>query len=84
MISKDLLTILCCPKTKQSVSPADADLVEKINQKIQRGGLKTQGGKEINETIEDGLVRADKQCLYPIRKNIPIMLVGEAIPLLNI
>ncbi len=33
------------------------------------------------EKIDGGLVREDGKCLYPIRGNIPIMLIDEAIPL---
>jgi len=33
------------------------------------------------ERIDAGLVRADGKFLYPIRHDIPIMLVDEAIPL---
>ena len=81
MISNDLLAILCCPETKQDVSLADAALIAKINQRIERGELKTRGGKKITQKIEGGLVRSDKQYLYPIRQDIPVMLVDDAIPL---
>ncbi len=33
------------------------------------------------EKIDGGLIRADKKFLYPIRHEIPIMLIDEAIPL---
>ena len=35
----------------------------------------------VKEKIDEGLVRADGKYLYPIRHNIPVMLVDEAIPL---
>ncbi|MFH0984748.1 MAG: Trm112 family protein [Candidatus Omnitrophota bacterium] len=84
MLSSDLISILCCPETKQELAVADASLVEKINQKIARGELKNRGGAAITQKIEGGLVRADKKYLYAIRQDIPLMLIDEAIPIAGI
>jgi uncharacterized protein YbaR (Trm112 family) len=35
----------------------------------------------VTEEVKEGLVRADGKVLYPVRDDIPIMLVDEAIPL---
>jgi uncharacterized protein YbaR (Trm112 family) len=43
--------------------------------------LKNRAGQPIKEKIDDGLVRTDGKYLYPVRRNIPVMLVDEAIPL---
>jgi uncharacterized protein len=80
-ISKDLLAILCCPETKQSVVTADPALVKKLNEAVARGALLNKGQKPVVEQVEDGLVRADLKILYPIRENIPVMLIEEGIPL---
>lgn len=80
-IDKDLLAILCCPETKQPVSLADLSLVKKLNEAIGRGGLKNRGKKPVLEQLDGGLVRADQKILYPIRENIPVMLIEEGIPL---
>ena len=84
MISNELLSILCCPETKQDLAVASASLIEKINQKIGKHELKTRGGEAVTQKIEGGLIRADKQYLYAIRGDIPIMLIDEAIPLAGI
>lgn len=76
-----LLNILVCPETKASLSLAASSLTEKINEKINKGSLKNREGNLVKEPIDSGLVRADNQYLYPIRKDIPIMLIGDAIPL---
>jgi uncharacterized protein YbaR (Trm112 family) len=80
MLSEELLSILCCPETKQDLTIADVSLIGKINQKIERRELKTRGGETIAQKIEGGLVRADKRYLYPVRGDIPVMLIDEAIP----
>lgn len=80
-ISKDLLAILCCPETKLPVMMAEADLVVKLNDAIARGVLMNKGKKPVVEQVQGGLVRADLKILYPIRENIPVMLIEEGIPL---
>jgi len=44
-------------------------------------GLCRRGGQPVKEKLDAGLVRADGRFLYPIRSDIPVMLVDEAIPL---
>jgi uncharacterized protein YbaR (Trm112 family) len=80
-IDKDLLAILCCPETKQPVSMADPALIKKLNEAAARGGLKNKGKKPVSEQLDGGLIRADQKILYPIRENIPVMLIEEGIPL---
>jgi len=81
MISGKCLSTLCCPETKQGLSAADASLVKKINEKIMRHEISTRGGDGIARKIDGGLVRADRQYLYPVRGGISILLIDEAIPL---
>lgn len=81
MINQELLEILCCPETKEDVTLASEDLVQKFNQAIQDKGLKNRGGELVKEKIDGGLLRKDGKYLYPIREDIPIMLIDEALPL---
>ena len=37
--------------------------------------------KPVTEKLDGGLVRSDNQILYPIREDIPVMLIDEGIPL---
>ncbi len=80
MIDKELLDILCCPETKQDLTLVSEDTIAKINQQIAGGGLKNRGGETVKDPIEAGLLRTDRKYLYPIREDIPIMLIDEAIP----
>ncbi len=81
MTHPDLLKILCCPETHQELRPAEPSLIEKLNQQIAAGALKNRAGQPVTEKLDDGLVRADGKFLYPVRQDIPVMLVDEAIPL---
>jgi uncharacterized protein YbaR (Trm112 family) len=81
MIDAELLKILCCPETYQTLEPAEPSLIEMLNKQIGAGQLRNRRGERVSERIDGGLVRSDGRFLYPIRQNIPIMLIDEAIPL---
>ena len=79
MIAESLLSILCCPETKQDIRLIEPTLVEHLNQRIEQGTLKTKGGQTVTEKIDGGLLRKDETVVYPIRDQIPIMLIEEGI-----
>jgi len=81
MIDSQLLEILCCPETKQDVALAPAELVASLNARVEAGTLTNKAGAPVREKLDGGLVRADGAVLYPIREDIPVMLVEEAIAL---
>jgi uncharacterized protein YbaR (Trm112 family) len=81
MVDPHLLEILCCPETKQDVALAPADLIGELNKKALAGTLRNRTGNPVRETMDAGLLRADGKVLYPIREDIPVMLIDEAIPL---
>ena len=79
MIDRELLDILVCPETKEPVRLAEAELVERVNRSVSGGSLRNRGGESVSQPIDGGLVRQDGKLLYPIREDIPIMLIDEAI-----
>ena len=79
MIAQDLLAILCCPETKQDIRLLEPNIVEQLNHRIIKGELKTKGGQSVTEKIDGGLLRNDGAVVYPIRDQIPIMLIEEGI-----
>lgn len=81
MVHPDLLDILVCPETHARLQPAESDLLDRINAAIAAGTLLSQGGQKIRSPLEGGLVREDGLLLYPVRDEIPVMLLDEAIPL---
>jgi len=81
MVDPELLEILVCPETYQPVRPAEGELLDRLNQAIRSGGVTNRGGDEVAEPVEEGLVREDDKILYPVRDDIPIMLIDEAIEL---
>ena len=80
MVDQKLVDILACPETKEPLELAQVDLIHKLNQKIQNGELVNRASQKITEKIECGLVRkSDRKVLYPVRQDIPVMLIDEAI-----
>ncbi len=81
MVPPSLLELLRCPETYQTLRLAEAPLLERLNTQVQAGTLKNRGGQPVTQRLEAGLVRADGLWLYPIRQDIPVMLLEEAIAL---
>jgi uncharacterized protein YbaR (Trm112 family) len=81
VISEELIEILACPEDKTPVHRADPELLEELNQQIRAGALQTREGELVLDLLEEGLIRADDQVLYPVREGIPIMLMSESISL---
>jgi uncharacterized protein YbaR (Trm112 family) len=81
MITTELLDLLCCPENHQPLAVAAPALVESLNARIVAGELRNRAGHPVTDKIEGGLVREDRKYLYPVRDNIPVLLVDEAIPL---
>ena len=81
MIDDGLVSILACPEDKTPVRPATAVEIRAVNQRIEAGSLKNRGGQIVAVGLREGLVRRDGRYLYPIREDIPVLLVDEAIPL---
>ena len=80
-ISQDLLDILVCPETRQTLQLADDALLESLNAKVRDGALRNRGGEPVGREIQAGLVREDRAVLYPIEDDIPVMLIEESIEL---
>ena len=80
-INQELLDILVCPDSRQSLSLAGAEELAGINQRIAKRELVNRAGAVVTQEIEGALIREDRQYFYPIRDDIPVMLIDQAIAL---
>mgnify|MGYP000299211786 CR=1 FL=1 len=78
-LSADLLEILGCPEDRTAVKAADEALVDALNAAIAAGKVKNRGGHQVTEAVHGALVRADGKVVYPVRDDIPVMIVDEGI-----
>jgi uncharacterized protein YbaR (Trm112 family) len=79
LIDPELLAILACPETHQPLAIADAKLLAAGNARITAGECDNVGGTKVEAALEGGLVREDGTIVYPIRDEIPVLLVDEGI-----
>ncbi|MDE0939815.1 MAG: hypothetical protein OSA43_07655 [Pirellulales bacterium] len=81
VLNPELLKLLICPETGQSLILADEDLLSALNLEIEQGKVCNLAGIKLNQPLKEGLIREDRQILYPILDGIPALLNDEAIKL---
>ena len=81
MIDLEFLNILCCQETKQSLHCADKTLVNQVNCRIGEKQLRNRFGDIIDKRIDEGLIREDGLVLYPIRSDIPVLIIEASVDL---
>jgi uncharacterized protein len=65
-VDNELLEILCCPLTRQSLRIAEeAELA--------------RASARVSSAISEGLIREDGKMLYPVSDGIPLLLPEEGI-----
>lgn len=78
-MNPELLSILRCPETRQTLAVAEAAVVARLNVLAAAGQLRNAAGQAVTAKLDGGLVRADGKALYPVRQNVPVLLVDEAL-----
>ena len=76
-----LLELLVCPETKGNLALASSELVRQLNTAIEKGTLLNRAGERVTQKLEAALVRQDQAVVYPVRDDIPELLLDEQIAL---
>jgi len=83
MLSETLLDQLCCPEDHSGLSRAEPALLAILNGRIEARQARNRAGRTIERTMDEGLVRKNRDVLYPVVDGIPRLLVDEGIPLVQ-
>lgn len=81
MVANELIDILRCPESGQTLCLAEASQIDALNVKIRGGELRSRDGRTLEAELDAGLIREDGKVLYPILDDIPILLMEESVPL---
>ena len=78
-IDRKLLEILRCPITKQQVFPLSDVQLATINAEIASGHVLQVDGSAVTKAIKEGLITENRNRVYRVEQDIPIMLEDESI-----
>lgn len=81
MLDPELLALLVCPETHQDLTEAGPEEVARLNDAIAQGKMRTAKGVGVAQPVDGALIRADRLIAYPVRDDIPVMLVAEGLSL---
>jgi uncharacterized protein len=84
MLNPELLALLVCPETHQDLALAGPEEIARLNEAIRQGRLRNVAGGTVADPVEGALVRADRVVAYPVRDDIPVMLVDEGLVLATV
>jgi uncharacterized protein YbaR (Trm112 family) len=79
MIEAKLVAVLRCPETGQKLQIAEKSLIQRVNAAIRDGRVRDHQDQKVETAFDGGLVTIDQKRLFPIRDQIPSMILGESI-----
>ncbi|NDC37056.1 MAG: hypothetical protein EBZ48_03280 [Proteobacteria bacterium] len=79
VLDRTLLDILVCPETKEPLALLSDRALQLLNAMIREGRIKNRAGSIVQECLDAGLLRTDRKFVYPVRRDIPVMLIDEAL-----
>ena len=84
MVDKELLSILACPQSQQPLNHASQEVLDRLNTAISKGTLTNSKGSVVTEPLLEALITKDGSILYPVREDIPVMLIDESISIADV
>jgi uncharacterized protein YbaR (Trm112 family) len=79
MLTEEVLELLQCPLTGKKLSLASDQMILRVNEAIANGNARDRIEQKVSQKIDGGLVTDEGVWLYPIREEIPTLVVEEAI-----
>ena len=84
MVDKELLSILACPQSHQPLKHASQEVLDRLNAAISKGSLTNNKGSAVTEPLLEALITKDGSILYPVREDIPVMLIDQSISIVDV
>ncbi len=84
MVDEELLSILACPQSQQPLMRANQETLDRLNVAISTGNLTNKKGSTVTEALLEALITEDGSTLYPVREEIPVVLIEESISITEI
>jgi len=82
-VDQSFLSLLRCPRTGGEIRLAGAEELAAYNEALGEGKLSNAAGKKLEQAMEGALVSECGRWLYPVHEGIPVLLVEEAVPLVD-
>ncbi len=79
-MNQKLLELLRCPVSGQSLRLLSDEELGEVNTRISDGLLSYGDKTPVTETIESGIITADKARIYKVESDIPVMVQNQSIP----
>lgn len=80
-LDPEFLKLLVAPGTRQRLLELPARDLAALNDRIQKGGVRNQGGATVARALTAALQPEGVRIAFPVEEGIPILLTSEAIPL---
>jgi uncharacterized protein YbaR (Trm112 family) len=74
-----LLSVLCCPVTRQAVRALTEEELAGWNTLVQNGKVVDGNGDPCTELLKAALITEDGTRVYPVVNGTPVMLAEEAL-----
>ena len=81
MIDEQLLALIRCPISGQTLAIAPAEMVAGLNKKIDEGQLRDASDQLVQGHLDQGLINESGDRMYPVRGGIPSLVSDAAIGL---
>ncbi len=79
MIDEKLLTLIQCPVSGQTLRLSPLQTINELNEKIAQGLVRDASDELVESKLDQGLITADGERLYPVRGGIPTLIADSAI-----
>lgn len=71
--------LLACPQTHQPLDVAPQHVVDALNADIARLSVRDLNGTLVREPLDSGLLRADGQVVYAVRRGVAVLFAGAGL-----